>query len=123
MSRVVHFEFGAQEPERAAKFYREVFGWKIEKWEGGDQPYWLVTTGPDSEMGINGGILRHQDGAARTVNTIAVGSIEEAAEKVAAAGGKVVVPKMPIPGMGWLAYCMDTEGLLFGLFVPDEKAG
>lgn len=122
MSRVVHFEFGAQEPERAAQFYRDVFGWQIEKWDGGEQPYWLVTTGPDSEMGINGGILRHQDGAPRTVNTISVASVEDAIEKVTRAGGKLVVPKMAIPGMGWLAYCTDTEGLIFGLFLPDAAA-
>ena len=29
MNRVVHFEIQAEKPERAAKFYREVFGWII----------------------------------------------------------------------------------------------
>ena len=65
MNRVIHFEFGAVDPERAARFYREVFGWNIQKW--GEQPYWLVTTGAKSEPGIDGGIMRHQDGQPRTV--------------------------------------------------------
>ena len=44
MSRVVHFELCADDPERAVKFYEEVFGWKIQKWDG-PQDYWLATTG------------------------------------------------------------------------------
>src|SRR2546428_6930702 len=31
---VVHFEIPANEPERAAKFYRELFGWEISRWGG-----------------------------------------------------------------------------------------
>ena len=121
MPRVVHFEFAAQDPERAAQFYRDVFGWQVTKWAG-PEPYWLVTTGQEGEPGINGGILRHKDSAARTVNTIGVDSVDEAAEKVVQAGGKVVVPKMAIPGLGYQAYCVDTEGLIFGLHEFDPAA-
>ncbi len=41
MPRVVHFEINADDPERAAKFYQNVFGWKIKKWEG-PIDYWLA---------------------------------------------------------------------------------
>ena len=34
MPRVVHFEFYVDDPERAVKFYEEVFGWKITRWVG-----------------------------------------------------------------------------------------
>ena len=44
MSRIIHFEIPASDPERAANFYRRTFGWKIEKWPG-PMDYWLVTTG------------------------------------------------------------------------------
>ena len=40
MSKVIHFEIPADNPERAIKFYEDVFGWEIEKWELGD--YWLI---------------------------------------------------------------------------------
>jgi hypothetical protein len=29
---------------------------------------------------------------------------------------------MPIPGIGWLAYCKDTEGHIFGIMHPDPAA-
>ena len=52
MSRVVHFEILADDPERAVKFYLDVFKWKIEKWDPFE--YWLVTTGDDDELSNNG---------------------------------------------------------------------
>lgn len=120
MNRVVHFELGCVEPERAAKFYHDVFGWEINKF--GPTDYFLATTGPDSEPGINGGLMKHKDAQPRTINTIQVDSIETAIAKVEAHGGKQCVPKMPIPGVGWLAYCNDTEGNIVGVFVPDSAA-
>jgi predicted enzyme related to lactoylglutathione lyase len=122
MNRIVHFEFGAADPERAANFYRNAFGWAVQKW-GGPTEYWLVTTGPNDEPGINGGIMRHQDGAARTVNTITVADVDAAIAAVVANGGSVAHPKFPIPGIGWQAYCLDTEGNLFGVHQENPQAG
>jgi predicted enzyme related to lactoylglutathione lyase len=120
--RIVHFEILAEHPERATAFYTEVFGWKAQKWEG-PADYWLLTTGEAvtageaGEPGINGGIGRAGDMnlPACTVNTIAVPSVEAFCEKIAAHGGKVVMPKMEVPGVGYLAYCRDTEGVTFGI--------
>ena len=120
MPRVVHFEFAADNPERAVKFYAQVFGWKIQKWEG-PQDYWLVNTGDDKQPGINGGLMRPQ-GPQRVVNVVDVPSVDEFTGKIAKSGGKVVVPKMPIPGVGYLAYCQDTEGNTFGIMQADQNA-
>jgi len=61
MTRVVHFEIHADDPERAAAFYRSVFGWEIRKWDG-PFDYWLVMTGPREEMGIDGADRPAQSG-------------------------------------------------------------
>jgi predicted enzyme related to lactoylglutathione lyase len=29
---------------------------------------------------------------------------------------------MPVKGVGWLAYCKDTEGSIFGLLQDDKNA-
>ena len=60
MSKVIHFEIPADDLDRAIKFYKDVFGWEIEKWDQGD--YWLVSTGPDDEPGINGAIMPKESG-------------------------------------------------------------
>lgn len=121
MSRVIHFELPADNPERAVAFYTKVFGWQFQKWQG-PTDYWLISTGPDTQPGINGGLLRRQQPGAGTCNTISVASLDDALSSVSKNGGKTVVPKMPIPGVGHLAYCADTEGNVFGLLQPDANA-
>ena len=126
MPRVVHFEIHAGDPARAINFYEKVFGWTFNKWDG-PMPYWLVTTGPDDQPGINGGLVQRQgeiDGQAviAYVCTTGVENVDASVATVVANGGTIAVPKMPIPGMGWLAYCKDTEGNIFGMMQPDPTA-
>jgi predicted enzyme related to lactoylglutathione lyase len=119
MSRVVHFELGADDPERAIRFYRQVFGWDINQW--GDQRYWLVSTGKDGP-GIDGAIAPRGDTLAGVVNTIGVGSLDDAIERIKANGGEIVLPRTAVPGVGWLAYFKDPEGNISGVIQPDEGA-
>ena len=121
MNRVVHFEINSPDPDRASSFYSEAFGWSIEKWEG-PQDYWLVTTGEDGTVGINGAIQQTRE-APSTVNTIDVDSLDEALERVTAAGATVASPKTTIRGVGHAASCVDPTGVPFGLFQDDPNAG
>ncbi len=126
MPRVIHFEIHADNPERAVAFYQKVLGWSFTKWEG-PMPYWLVKTGPDTQPGINGGLLPRRcpvagEAVIAYVCTADVPAVDEYAAKAVAAGGQVVVPKMAIPGVGWLLYCKDTEGNIFGMMQPDAGA-
>lgn len=105
--------------QRAAKFYGSVFGWKIEKWDGMD--YWMVTTGPDNEPGINGGIVKRMN-QGTTYNVIGVPSLDEFAKKIENAGGSAIMAKKAIPGIGWYAYYRDTEGNVFGIMESDQSA-
>lgn len=120
MARPIHFEIPADNPERAIGFYQKAFGWKIQKWEG-PMPYWLVQTGEEGP-GIDGGLHLREHAGQGTVNTIGVTQLDEAVRQVQAAGGKVAAPKVAIPGVGWLAYCTDTEGNTFGLMQSDPAA-
>ena len=47
MPRVVHFEISADDPERVVNFYKDAFGWNINKWEA-PMDYWLVQTGKEA---------------------------------------------------------------------------
>jgi len=121
MPRVVHFEIAANDPDKAATFYQEVFGWKITKWEG-PQEYWLVETGNEQEPGINGGLLRPNEIFSGTVITIDVPDIDVFIEKVKQHGGEIVVEKHAIPGIGYNAYAKDVSGTLFGVHQDDSQA-
>jgi uncharacterized protein len=126
MPRVVHFEIHAEDPARAVKFYEKLFGWTFQKWDG-PMEYWMVITGADGEPGINGGLLKRQgtiDGQAviAYVCTVDVANVDASVSTALANGATVAVPKMPVPGVGWLAYCKDTEGNIFGMLQADASA-
>lgn len=127
MSRVVHFEIHAENPARASQFYISVFGWAIQKM--GDLDYWLITTGVPGQPGIDGGLFPRRGPAPIEPNPISafvcmidVDSIDLSMGLVVTAGGSVVVPKRAFPGIGWSAYCKDTEGNIFGLSQTDPTA-
>jgi len=46
-----------------------------------------------------------------TVNTIDVTSVDESLGKILAAGGKIVMPKGPIPGIGYVATLRIQRGM------------
>jgi hypothetical protein len=128
MPRVVHFEIHAENPERARKFYGDLFGWEFAQF-GGPMDYWIIRTGSEGQPGIDGGLVRRVgappvDG--QPVNayvcTVDVDQLDEAVEKALAIGAALAVPKMPIPGIGWLAYAKDPEGNIFGMMQADPTA-
>lgn len=121
MPRPIHFDLTAEEPERAIKFYQDVFGWKFQKWDG-PMEYWMTTTGDEKEPGINGGLSRKGETGMPNMNTIGVPSVDEFSKKIQDKGGKVLQPKTAIPGIGWFATCQDTEGNIFGIIEENKEA-
>jgi predicted enzyme related to lactoylglutathione lyase len=127
MSRVTHFEIHAADPPALIKFYSGLFAWKFQQW--GNAPYWLIETGPASQPGINGGLLPRRGGSpveGAAVNsfvcTVNVDAVDAAVTRAQSLGGTVALPKMPIPGVGWLAYIKDPDGNILGLLQPDPGA-
>jgi hypothetical protein len=123
MNRFTHFEFVTDDLEKTAQFYRNVFGWKVEKFDG-PVDYWLVMTGEDGTPGINGGLMRASGGPfSGTVNTVEVEDIDALIAKVKANGGEIIFEKDVVPGVGYLAYFKDNSGIIVGLMQPDHSAG
>ena len=122
MPKVIHFEIPAEDTKRAAAFYKKAFGWKLDKYGNEHMNYWLATAGDEKELGINGAIAEKDKTHPTTINTISVPSFEEAVKKIKAAGGEILGPKMTVPNVGYMAYCKDTEGNIFGIMQMDPKA-
>jgi predicted enzyme related to lactoylglutathione lyase len=133
MPTIVHFEIPADDLERSRKFYTDLFGWKIEKWpgtDGGDggsssnMEYLMITTTDEkgNKALIGGGMNKRQKPHEQITNFIDVKSVDEYSSKIEKLGGKVVVPKMAVPGMGYFAVCHDTENNSFGIWVSNESA-
>lgn len=127
MSRAVHFEIHATQPQALIDFYSNLFGWSFTKFPTGE--YWLINTGPDSQPGINGGLLPRPGPAPGPlaspnafVITVDVADLDAALAKAQDGGAVLCVPKMAVPGVGWLAYFKDTDGNIFGMMQMDARA-
>ncbi len=121
MDKVVHFEIPVDDLDRAKSFYGSIFGWKLDDFPGMDYTgITTVATGDDhmpTEPGaINGGMMKRTPTVTGPVVAVNVDSVDAYLEKVKAAGGREVSPKIEIPGMGYYAYAGDTEGNVIGLW-------
>lgn len=120
MPKINHFEINADNPQRAIEFYKNVFKWKVEKWEG-PLDYWIIIAGDEDEMGINGGLQKRENKEDKIINYIGVESVNNIIKKVEKNGGKILKPKSAIPGVGYYAFFEDTEGNRLGIMEEDES--
>jgi len=116
MSSIVHFEIPADDIQRAKAFYSNLFGWKIEGIQGMD--YMMI----DVFGAPGGGMMMRMHPDQQITEYIGVPSVDEYAAKVAKLGGKIIVPKKAVPGMGYFVICMDTENNAFGIWEMDQTA-
>lgn len=131
MDPLVHFEIPVNDMQRAKKFYGELFGWKLQDWPmpDGSQYVGVHTTEIDEKTrqplkpgAINGGMVQRSDKVPHPVFAITVDSIDKKVKQVEAAGGKVIMPKVDMMGMGFYSYVKDPEGNVIGLWEDVKKA-
>jgi predicted enzyme related to lactoylglutathione lyase len=82
---------------RLASFYRQVFGWSLERVRPG---LFHVTPGPELEPSA----------PVSSTRLVEVADLDAALRAVQAGGGRLVFPKMPLRDLGFVAYCQDPDG-------------
>ena len=124
MNQLAYFQIQADDPTRAAEFYRKIFGWQFKKDPAVPIEYWRITAGPQM-----GGLMRRPStppppgsGANAFVCSIIVEDFDETARQIKALGGKIALRKFAVPGKCWMGYFIDPEGNTFGIFQVDERA-
>jgi len=127
MPTIVYFQIPSDDIERSKKFYNQLFGWTIDKMSESNTPRemenWEVTTTDDKgNKALGGGMSKRQMPQQQITNFIDVKSVDEYSSKVERLGGKIVVPKTVVPGMGYYAVCLDTENNSFGIYESHENA-
>lgn len=122
MNRVIHFEIPFENSERVQKFYREIFGWKINKVPEMEY-HFAITTDTDMNTmkpkqpgGINGGLLKKDPTGKHPMIVIEVESIDKHLKQIQSLGGKTLMPKTTIGGFGFYARFSDSEGNVIGLW-------
>ena len=109
---IVHVEFSALDREASVKFYADLFGWKIES-----IPEMNYATFEPGE-GVGGGLnpVQDENPAGTVIVYIGTDDIDASLAKAQKLGGKAIVPKTEIPGMGWFGIFLDPTGNKIGLY-------
>ena len=94
---IIHFEIPADNPERLSEFYKNLFGWNIQKMSMGEAgDYWTIETragtaqNMDKAMntaGVNGGMMKKMNANQRPLNYVVVESVDEFSKKIQDLGG------------------------------------
>jgi predicted enzyme related to lactoylglutathione lyase len=111
---ICHIEIPTTDLTKAAKFYQELFGWKIEMWQGSD--YATFDTGKEP----GGGIMKVDKvsppiGMGLTFYVL-VESIEDTLSQAEKLGGKLVKEKTAVGDMGWFGLFSDLDGNVIGIW-------
>ena len=118
---VTHFEIYGDDLGALAGFYRDLFGWQIERAPGVD--YFMIQTGGAGGSPIRGGLShRPIEGPRSWVHYVSVESLDETLARVEELGGSVVRPRTAVPKAAWYAVVADPEGNIFALWQPDPNA-
>ena len=113
---VVHIEIPAANVKAASEFYASLFGWKMEH-----VPQFNYTMWEDGS-GFGGGFTEpsNDNPAGKVLVYIDSDDIEADLEKVVSLGGKVLHPKMEIPGTGWFGIFEDISGNVLALYTSQN---
>ncbi|MEO8662836.1 MAG: VOC family protein [Bryobacteraceae bacterium] len=121
-NNIAHFAINAGDVEQSRRFYEAVFGWKFQAW--GPPGFYRIETG---DGGV-GGALQGRRAIVPGLEikgyecTISVDSVDRTAAAVEAAGGRVVMPKVTLSGIGRLIFFQDPDGNVAGAMEYDTSA-
>lgn len=121
-----YFDFTVKNVGTTKQFFERVFGWRFERFAM-PYEYYRIQAGAPDEPGIDGGIGAVKDtaisgGKPLTQVTMPVTNLDEYLTRVSTNGGRIIEPRMPIPGIGWYATCAEPGGLTFGIIEADPNA-
>ena len=112
-SPIVFFEITGSDVTTLEQFYGDLFGWKA---ESRPFPGYTYTTA-GSSPGIKAGFRQEAAGVpVERVLYIGVADVKAKLGEAVAAGAKVAVPVMTVPGVGTFAVFEDVAGNRMGLF-------
>jgi predicted enzyme related to lactoylglutathione lyase len=117
-NQLSHFAIHVDDLERARKFYGAAFGWTFQGFAGGPiTDFCQIKDAAGNLLAPLGAMQsRKFNPAPQPVIgfecSIAVDDIDAVTHAVEANGGKIVMPKAAIPGVGWVVKFLDTEGNL-----------
>ena len=115
---IVHVEFHVKDPKKLETFYGSLFGWKFQEVPGMNYSLFQAPSGPGGGVGT----MQPGNWPSGIINYIFVDSVEKYEGRIKKAGGKIISPKMEIPGQGWFAVFEDPSGTRMALWEQNPNA-
>jgi predicted enzyme related to lactoylglutathione lyase len=114
VGKIVNFHIPADDVERAATFYREVFGWDFIPFPSSPTPYLVHDGAAPDAAGVPAAITARHDIVKAPTPTIEVDHIDQAMTDIAMKGGQQGRVQ-DIAGLGRFGYAIDSEGNIIAL--------
>jgi predicted enzyme related to lactoylglutathione lyase len=112
------------DPDAAAAFYGDLFGWEVEDvMPAGAPGRYLVGRLGGRDVAAIGSPPQGAPPAAAWTTYVWVESADATADRVTAAGGRVLSPPQDVGDAGRMAVCADTEGATFCLWQAGGHRG
>jgi predicted enzyme related to lactoylglutathione lyase len=110
---LIHWELMVGDVEKAKRFYGAVFDWRF---QASGPEYTLIDTGSPP----GGGMMAKPAGAPISAlnSYFQVADVDATLRRVVEAGGRVIVPRTEITGIGWFAMFLDPEGIAIAVLQP-----
>lgn len=116
---IVHVEFPSVDPAAAAKFYGDLFGWKMNPWP--EFNYFTFDTGGETGGGLP--VIEPEKGvkAGEVLVYVNTDDMDASLARVRELGGQVDGPQVEVAGMLW-AFFHDPSGNRVGLYTGAPAA-
>jgi predicted enzyme related to lactoylglutathione lyase len=118
---IVHVEIPSTDAKVNAKFYGDAFGWQLQ--HAPEFDYWMFS----EQGGPGGGFPSTADPSGAKIGEVLVyvgtDDIEASLAKIESLGGKTLMPRQEIPGMGWYAFFADPSGNKLALYKAMQPGG
>lgn len=116
MAHVAHFSINADRLDRAKAFYASVFGWGFAAY---GPPGFYMIQGAGGPASMFASLQQRREIVPGKPVwglecTLSVENSEAAEAAILRAGGKIVMPRAVLPGVGKLFFFEDTEGNVIG---------
>ena len=124
-SPLKHFSINADDVDATRRFYEKVLGWKFSAW--GPPDFYMIDTGDHPHIPLRGSLQkrRYLAPGKPTIGyecSVSVEDVDATARLVEKHGGRIVMQRTTLAGVGYLIFFEDPSGNIAGAMQYDEHA-
>jgi uncharacterized protein len=121
MPRLTHFAINADDVDATRQFYKQTFGWQFAPW--GPPGFYRIEADDPTGPGVTAAIQQRRDLlAGPTTGFECTIGVDRTLKTAIAAGGRILMDRTTIAGVGHLIWLADPSGNVVGALTHDSTA-